>query len=47
MYYKQYSKFMHAEESDGSIAWARSCMIAGSQFWSFFCWNPLGRPLFQ
>jgi hypothetical protein len=32
MYYKQYSKFMHAEESDGSIAWACSCMIAGSQF---------------
>jgi hypothetical protein len=29
---KQYSKFMQAEESDGSIARAYSCMIAGSQF---------------
>jgi hypothetical protein len=43
IYNKKYGKFIHAEESDDSIAGASSsCVIAESQFGMFFCRVPLG-----
>jgi hypothetical protein len=46
IYYKQYSKFMHAEESDGSITWLYNMGLLLNDCWvsilKFFMPEPSG-----